>query len=571
MSNIFNDISLRKPKKSIFNLSHQRKFSFRPGFLYPTMCQEVLPGDLWNHSSSALVRFQPLLSPLMHIVDVCVYNFFVPNRLAMERSKWEVFITGGANGDGKDPLGNTIETPYVIMYGTKSGGSPVANSFGADEVFTTGTIGDYLGCNTFSGTSSGMDNVTQNKFNVMPFLHFWRIWCEYFRDQNVHKDYVNLYPGIFSATGNIGAAIVASEATAGENWFWNLPKVCWEKDMFTSALPFAQRGAPVQTPLSGTGSVTYRHPAIVRTNSDAVSNLNGLLGTSLNSTPQGRLEVDKAGQVSAGSQGYLDNIQSVSLTSGGFTINDLRLAARLQEYLERMARGGARYKEQLLSIWGVNSSDARLQRSEYLSGGKIPVHISEVLQTSATDEAAGTTPQGEMAGHAAAAGNASHYKKYFEEHGFVMSFIFLRPKTAYQQGMPRWATQRPTRLDYAIPQFAQLGEQEVKVGELYWKGSAAADGATFGYQQRYAEYKYIPSTVHGDFKLSLDFWHWGRQLDGWGTGSYVAPTLSPTFVECSPDERVFNVVQSGVDNLYAIVNHNINAVRPLPYYGEPTL
>lgn len=571
MSTIFDEISLRKPKKSAFNLSHARKFSFRPGFLYPTMCQEVLPSDVWDQSTSALVRFQPLLAPIMHLVDVCAYNFFVASRLTMERSKWEVFITGGANGDGKDPLGNTVETPYVLMYGTATGAP--ANTFGADDKLSIGTLGDYLGVSLFTGTGVGLGNVTANKFNVMPFLAFWRIWCEYFRDQNVHPDYVNLYPGIFSATGNIGAAITAAAAVVGVNRFdfWNVPKVCWEKDYFTSALPFAQRGAPVQTPLTGTGSVTYRKPAIVRNNSDVASNVNGLLGTTAAASPTGRLEIDKAGQVSAGTQGYLDNIQSVSLTSGGFTINDLRLAARLQEYLERMARGGARYKEQLLSIFGVNSSDARLQRAEYLSGGKLPVHISEVLQTSATDEAAGTTPQGEMAGHAVTAGNVAHYKKYFEEHGYIISMIFLRPKTAYQQGMPRWATQRPTRLDYAIPQFAQLGEQEVKMGELYWHGDAVKDSVTFGYQQRYAEYKYIPSTVHGDFKETLDFWHWGRELDGWVNGVYAAPTLSPTFVECSPDDRIFNVVQTGFDNLYAIVNHSITAVRPLPYYGEPTL
>lgn len=545
--NIFDSIGSQNPKKSAFNLSHSRKFSFSPGKLYPILCQEVIPSDKWNVSTSALVRFQPMIAPMMHLVDVFVYNFFIPARLTMENSKWEVFITGGPKGDGKDAGGTTIQIPYARFAPAAAGGA-----INTDEL-KSGKLMDYLGLGFAEDVALGTDYLT---INLMPLIAFWRNWCEYFRDQNLHPDYVALYPGIFSYRGDITAAVLSAIANVTNPFpIFDVPNVCWEKDYFTSALPFAQRGSPVETPLSGTGTVTYRTQAIVLKAATAAP---GQLraGTNLNAPLVHAQGVDGGGtSIPAG----IENIQDVNLTSGGFTINDLRLAARLQEWLEKMARGGARYVEQIKNIFGVVSSDARLQRCEYLSGGKIPVNISEVLQTGEN----GTTPLGEMSGHGIAAGSPAHFNKTFEEHGFLMSYIFVRPKTAYQQGIPRLFTDRFDKLNFAWPQFAHLGEQEILNREIYARFSNAEDGATFGYQQRYAEYKYIPSTVHGDFKNSLSFWHWGSIFT-------TRPNLSPAFVSCNPDPRVFNVLQDD-QSMYCIVNHKITAVRPLPYYGEPTL
>lgn len=551
MKNIFKDIGLRKPRKSSFDLGHSRKFSFRPGVLTPIFCHDAMPGDKFTMSTSALVRMMPMLAPVMHLVDICSYSFAVPMRLCMEQGKFEVFITGGKDGDGKDAQGETIQVPYFRVKNLVGGPDPTCIDIGR---LAYGGLADFLGINLSKDDFTTMGTEIVN-INLMPFVAFWRIWCEYFRDQNLHPDYVSLYPAIFNSWGDCTTQILDAETDPDNPFdFFSLPYVCWEKDMYTSALPFAQRGNPVETPLSGTATVTYKTPSLVTpglagTNTQALGVRDGT--ANINRSSDGTFD-DPTGDTT------VDNIDDVTLTSGGFTINALRLAARLQEWLERMARGGARYVEQTLSMWGVISSDARLQRPEYLAGGKMPVHISEVLQTGE----AGTTPLGEMGGHGVAAGNVTHWSKFFEEHCYIITVMFMRPKTAYQQGIPRLFTQRFDKLDWPWPQFAHLGEQEVLNKEVWFNGDAA-DLETFGYQQRYIEYKYIPNTVHGEFKNTLDFWHWGRVFP-------TRPVLNESFVRCSPDSRIFNVLTAG-DELYCIVNNKITAIRPLPYYGEPQL
>ena len=240
-------------------------------------------------------------------------------------------------------------------------------------------------------------------------------------------------------------------------------------------------------------------------------------------------------------------------------INDLRTSSRLQEFLENNARGGARHIEQLLHRWGIKSSDSRLQRPEYLGGGRNPVVISEVLNTSAT----ATEAQGTMAGHGIAVGQANRAKRRFEEHGYVMGIMSVLPRTAYQQGIPRHFSRR-TQTDYYTPEFANLGEQEIKQQELYVDRSAteAVNTATFGYQQAFAEYKYGCSHVAGDFKSSLNFWHLGRIF-----GS--APALNTTFMNSDPADRIF-AVPSG-HTLWAQVYNSVKARRPMPYFANPRL
>lgn len=555
---IFNKIQIRKPQKSAFNLSHTRKFSFDPGQCIPTLCQQVLPGDKWNYGMSALVRFQPMLAPIMHLVDCYNYTFFVPDRLAMQRNKFETFITGGKNGDGKDAQGNTIEIPYCV-FNTQEG-SVTSNTSLSFDFLTLGDSGnsdlaDFLGIQT--GITE-FNNVYTFKINMMPFIHFWRIWNEYFRDENLHPDYVDLYPGIFDATGNITDALwtaLTNVDTFKRMLFFGVPQVCWEKDYLTSALPFAQRGEPVETPLTGTATVTYKDVATV--GGGMAGNDTQALGVrdgtnNINRSSDGTFD-------SPGQDTSIENIESVELTTGGFTINQLRLAARLQEWLEKMARGGSRYIEQIKAQFGVVSSDARLQRPEFLGGGKIPVHISEVLQTS---EGTGT-PLAEMAGHGVASGNINNFNRFFEEHGMIISVMFVRPKTSYQNGIARVFTNRFDKLDWPWPPFAHLGEQEVFNSEVYSQFTAV-DEETFGYQSRYAEFKFIPSTVHGDFRHSLDFWHWGRIFES-------KPTLSKEFVQADPSARIFNVQGGTGQKMYCIVNNRITAIRPLPYFGTPTL
>lgn len=550
--NPFQNIGAKRPLSSQFDLSHTRKFSFTPGKLYPILCAEALPSDSWHYDANALVRMMPMQAPIMHMVDVCIHSFWYPERLTQDRDKYEIFITGGQDGDGKDPNGVTVESPYFMVVGT---GTPGPTHFTVKDYMPPGSLSDYLGIQYASDAQLGAaGNI---KINARPYIAFWRIWCEYFRDPNLDIDYVKKYPLIFNSVGGDITAAIWTAVNAGFAFF-SIPNVCWEKDYYTSALPFAQRGEAVETPLTGTATVTYKNQATWLV--DGVPGVNAGSNQYLfmqNGTPN--IQTGSTfGTPSSGAKG-IDNIQSVQLTSGGFSINDLRVAARLQEWLEKMARGGARYIEQIKAQFGVTSSDARLQRAEYLGGGKIPMNISEVLQTSEN----GTTPLAEMAGHGVTAGQVTTFRKFCEEHGFFFSFIFLRPKTAYQQGIPRMFTNRFDKLDYAWPSFAHLGEQEVLTKELFFTADPSIDDDVFGYQQRYAEYKYIPSTVHGEFRTSLDFWHWGRQFT-------TQPTLSPAFVHCDPDTRIFNVIDTG-NELYCIVNNRITARRPLPFYGEPYL
>lgn len=552
--NPFQTTSTRRPEASKFDLSHTRKFSFKPGVLYPILCAEAIPSDVFNYDANAVVRMAPMLAPIMHMVDVCVHSFFYPERLTQRRGYFETFITGGKNGDGKDALGDTVEPPYFWV---KNDGPTSAGGIRLDQDMGIGSLADFLGLQYSIGdTGAGAQRII-----ARPFIAFWRIWCEYFRDQNVDPDYVELYPEIFdSPGGDITAEIFAAMNAVAPNTFnmFTLPRVCWEKDYFTSALPFAQRGEAVEAPLTGSATVTYKNDEGNFFNSDNTPIVTGGAMDIIPTTGDGAFGRTAAEPTKSI---YVRNIEDITLNAGGFTITALRTAARLQEWLEKMATGGARYIEQIKAQFGVTSSDARLQRAEYLGGGKIPMHISEVIQSSADGV---STPLAEMAGHGVTAGQVTSFRKFVEEHGYFMSFIYLRPKTAYQQGLPRMFWNRFDKLDYAWPSFARIGEQEILSKELYFSCKPDEDEDVFGYQQRYAEYKYLPSTVHGEFQTFLDFWHWGRIFD-------TKPTLSPDFVHCDPDQRIFNILNVGSDSLYCIVNNRITAKRPLPYYGEPTL
>ena len=230
--------------------------------------------------------------------------------------------------------------------------------------------------------------------------------------------------------------------------------------------------------------------------------------------------------------------------------------------VRKNARGGSRYIESILSHFGVRSSDARLQRPEFLGGGSVPIQVSEVLQTApATNNAGGggtTSPLANMAGHGIAVGSNANIEYRCEEHGFIMGIMSIMPKTAYYQGLNKmWS--REDRFDYFWPEFAHLGEQEVALKEIYTNTTTPEN--TFGYVPRYAEYKYLNDSVHGELKTSLEFWHLGRKFD-------TPPALNQTFIECVPSDRIFAV--QGEEHIYAIINHKVLAKRPMPYFGTPT-
>ena len=240
------------------------------------------------------------------------------------------------------------------------------------------------------------------------------------------------------------------------------------------------------------------------------------------------------------------------------TINDLRRAFRLQEWFEKQARGGTRYIEVILAHFGIKSSDARLQRPEYITGSKSPVTISEVLNSTGLE---GELPQGNMAGHAVSVTTGNYGKYFAEEHGYIIGIMSVMPKTAYQNGIPKHFLKINDTYEFYWPEFANIGEQAIVNQEVHWEH--ADPNGTFGYIPRYAEYKFINSRTAGDFTDSLSFWTMTRELT-------ETVALNKEFIECSPTQDIFAVTDPTVDKLYAHVYHKIRAVRPMPFYGNPS-
>lgn len=487
MPKIFDKVQQTKPRMSAFDLSREQKLSCVMGDLVPTYLEEIVPGDQFRVKSEIMMRLAPMIAPVMHRVDVYMHYFFVPNRLVWDQ--WEDFITGGQQGTS----------------------NPTLPTFNLSDLNVA--LADYLGLPKIpAGTSDPA--VSQ-----LPFRAYNLIWNEYYRDETLQNE-VDIHAGQVLDLRN-------------------MRKRCWEKDYFTSALSFTQRGADISVPQ------TLKNPAEITSD--------GALGVSEN------IEMDQQG----GATRWLDTATAgdhplIIDAVEGIDINDLRRSTALQRFLEKQARGGYRYIETILSHFGVRSSDSRLQRPEYLGGGKQNVMISEVLNTSST----ATEPQGNMAGHGISHSETNTFQAQFEEHGYVIGIMSVLPRTAYQQGVHRhWL--RDDKFDFYWPDFAHLGEQEVQNLEIYYDpNDDAYNNGVFGYQQRYGEYKYGCSTVHADFKSSLDFWHMGRIF-----GSQ--PALNASFVQSNPTDRIFATTSD--DTLWVQIYHNVKARRPMPYFADPRL
>nr|UXQ87913.1 MAG: major capsid protein [Microvirus sp.] len=524
MSNkLFGGVAIRKPRTNTFDLSHERKLSMNMGDLIPVLMEEVVPGDKFKVNSEILLRFAPMLAPMMHRVNVYTHYFFVPSRIVFDG--WEDFITGGADG------ADATVMPYTNL------GDSNKSWFGKKRV------GDYFGLPVLDETTVYTNS---QPINMLPFRAYQEIFNEYFRDQNLSN------PVPFSKGETVSIEDVEELTT--------IRKRAWEKDYFTSALPWAQRGGDVSLPIESTLSPQYEPWSKIT--DQAGSGVTA--GLNITSGPVG-FEEDLNVLDGVAKNVRIENLtpeQEIDSTS--VTINELRKAVRLQEWLEKNARAGSRYVEQILSHFGVKSSDARLQRPEYLGGGKSPVVVSEVLSTIATT---GTEPQGNMSGHGLSVGKSNTFTKSFEEHGYVIGIMSVLPRSAYQNTVERVFTKRD-KFDYYWPEFAHLGEQEIYTSEIY--SDLETDplfnnwSDTWGYQSRYAEYKFRQSSVHSDFRDTLSYWHLGRQFT-------ETPPLNEAFVTHETDDRIFAVVDPSEDKLYVQIYNSIKAQRPMPQYGTPSL
>lgn len=503
-----------KIRKSKFNLSHEVKLTCNMGQLIPCICQEVVPGDRWKMRSDMVLRLMPLIAPMMHRVDCYMHYFYVPTRLVWD--EFDKFLSGGKDGTA------VVVHPYMTQDRLKDEG--------------VGSLSDYLGLPVTELAFAGSDH----KFSALPFRAYAMIYNEWYRDENL-----------------IDELPLSTASGLDDTTSISLQKRAWKKDYFTGALPWAQRGAPVTLPFEGQAPVMTNGELTKLAMNGANATNGGMFrmtspgSTSATGTVSARLE--ELGMKDKDTNLYAD----LDAAKAGITINDLRWAVVVQKFLERNARG-VRFIEFLKNHFDIVSSDARLQRPEYIGGGKMPIVIGEVLQTSSTND---TSPQGNMAGKGVGASALPGFKHFFEEQGFLIGILSIMPKASYQQGLSRMWT-RFSRYDQFFPEFCNLGEQEIKNQELFLtEGDYSVDQQVFGYAPRYQEYRSIPSSVHGDFRTTMNFWHLGRIFED-------TPVLGQTFVECSPSERVF-AVEDESNKCIVDILHHIQAVRPLPKTANP--
>lgn len=517
--NIFNSVLFPKVDTNKFDLSHDVKLSFKMGQLIPTCCMECMPGDKFSISVENMLRFAPLIAPVMHKVQVTTHYFFVPNRILWP--EWEDWITG----EGEVPA-----PKFDLGVGLAS--------------IPVGSLGDYL------GLPIGPFADNEIPVSPLPIGAYLKIWDEYYRDQNLQTEQ---YVEINSGDNNAYVALANGDPL----------RRAWMHDYFTSALPFAQKGAAVAIPLTTQSDIPVEFLAgdagtrpVIR-DPDTGALLNG--PSTIKTTAASELTSDDG--VNEEFAAYdPDGTLVVDVQADATDINTLRRAFRLQEWLERNARGGTRYIENILAHFGVKSSDARLNRPEYLGGSKQNMVISEVLATAENTEA--VIAVGNMAGHGISVGGGNRFNYRCEEHGYIIGIINVQPVTAYQEGIHKsWS--RFDRLDYPWPTFANIGEQEVFIKELYAK-TAGDPLAVFGYVPRYAEMKFMNSRVAGEMRTTLNFWHLGRIF---GT----TPVLNEDFIESNPSERIFAVTDEGADHIFAHLFNNISVVRKLPKYGIPAI
>lgn len=485
------------PKRSKHSLSNTKLFTHDMGQLIPIGLLEVLPGDTIQQSTTALLRCSPLLTPVMHPVDCIIQHYFVPNRLVW--NDWEDFITGGEDGTSL-PTFPVINAPASTGFAVKS-------------------LADYLGVPT---------GVPDDPLSALPFRGYARIWNDYFRDPDLQdKLTIDLTDGTDTTT-NVA-----------------LQNVAWQKDYLTTARPWEQKGPAITIPL-GT-SAPVKGIGVDQTVGWSVGPSGNLVETgggvttypffrTINSTAL----VARGAAAAAGSAPVI----TADLTgASAITVGALREALALQRFEEARARYGSRYVEYLRYL-GVRSSDARLQRPEFLGGGRQTIQFSEVLQT-----AEGTNAVGTMRGHGIAAMRSNRYRRSFEEHGFVFSFMSVRPKPMYIDGLVRHWNRR-SKEDFWQRELENIGQQEVLNKEV--RMAHATPDAVFGYSDRYAEYRGQESTISGEFRSTLNMWHFGRAF-----GS--DPALNADFVKCVPTEVPFAVSSSNV--LWTQARHSIQARR----------
>lgn len=538
--------------RSTFNRTQNILTTFDAGKLIPFYVDEVLPGDTFRVRTSAIIRQTTPKYPVMDDAYIDMYYFFVPNRIV-----WDNF---------KHFMGEAEETPWMP---TKEYKVPQIKVNVAIPSPYEESILDYMGVPT---------KVSKGPFeiNALPVRGYTKIWNEFFRDQNTgnaatlktNDDNVEYFDE------NQTTEQILQHAYKGGRC---LP-VNKFHDYFTSCLPYPQRGPEVTLPITGNAPVTMFKDANLKeigtkngTQDNIAIYLADNASTALNS-PQitqnsktlkaasiiGSNKFDTYATDSAYLGARLDEVTAT-------TINDLRQAVAVQHYYEAMARGGSRYREQVRSIYGVTISDKTVQVPEYLGGGRYHVNMNQIVQTSAANNQT-NTPLGETGAVSITPINEASFTKSFEEHGFVIGVLCVRHDRSYQQGLEKFWS-RKDRLDYYVPQFANIGEQPVKKKEIYLTGTAT-DDETFGYQEAWADYRYKPNRVSGKMRSNaegtLDFWHYADNYK-------EVPTLSQEWLKEGKNEIARTLIVQDEPQFFGAIRVENKTTRPMPLYSVPGL
>nr|DAR35338.1 MAG TPA: major capsid protein [Microviridae sp.] len=532
------------PHAEIRRAKFQRDFNLlttmNEGDLVPIYLDEVLPADTFKINLNALVRMATPLYPVMDNAYMDFYFFFVPARLL-----WKHFQNLMGQNDSTFWAEKTEYTTPVTT--APEGG------------WNVGTLADYFGIPT---------GVSGLKVNSLPFRAYAKVWNEWFRDENLQQPVTQSMDDTTTTGVNTGTKL--SDAEAG-----GLPlKVCKYKDYFTSCLPSPQKAAePVQLPMTGNAQIVWPNNAETMADGEIFQNGSGnlenipinsnmKLAASKKNNKSGKSLVMFGGQTNASEINYTTMMADLNSVSAA-TINELRQAIAVQHIFERDARTGTRYKEILKGAWGVTSPDARLDRSEYIGGHRMPINVNQVIQTSSTDS---TSPQGNTGAYSMTTLSRNMCTYSATEHGYVLGLAAIRVDHSYQQGLSRLWT-RNTRFSYYDPMLANLGEQAVLNQEIYAQGKPK-DEEVFGYQEAWADYRYrtnmVTSEMRSTYAQTLDAWHYADKYS-------ELPTLSSSWIKEGTEniDRTLAVQSSNSHQFICNFFYEQAWTRPMPIYSVP--